>query len=52
MLSCAEAIKGSRKNIPPIVKVWVELYEKDKKQAMLDLLSMLFEVIEIFYFVQ
>ncbi|XP_057532068.1 sister-chromatid cohesion protein 3 isoform X2 [Amaranthus tricolor] len=42
-ISLIEAIKGSRKNIPPIVKVWVELYEKDKKQAMLDLLSMLFE---------
>ncbi|KMT19550.1 hypothetical protein BVRB_1g011700 [Beta vulgaris subsp. vulgaris] len=42
-ISLIEAIRGSRKNIPPVVKVWVERYEKDPKSAMLDLLAMLFE---------
>ncbi|XP_074274226.1 sister-chromatid cohesion protein 3 [Silene latifolia] len=42
-LTLIEAIKGSRKNIPPLVKFWVERYEKDPKPAMLDLLAMLFE---------
>ncbi|KAL9228113.1 hypothetical protein vseg_003727 [Gypsophila vaccaria] len=42
-LTLIEAIKGSRKNIPPVVKFWVERYEKDPKPAMLDLLAMLFE---------
>ncbi|KAL2894271.1 Sister-chromatid cohesion protein 3 [Bienertia sinuspersici] len=42
-ISLIDAIKGSRKNIPSVVKVWVERYEKDPKPAILDLLSMLFE---------
>ncbi|KNA23818.1 hypothetical protein SOVF_021720 [Spinacia oleracea] len=42
-ISLIEAIRGSRKNIPPVVKVWVERYEKDPKPAMVDLLAMLFE---------
>ncbi|KAH9612413.1 hypothetical protein KSS87_005628 [Heliosperma pusillum] len=42
-LTLIEAIKGSRKSIPPLVKFWVERYEKDPKPAMLDLLAMLFE---------
>jgi len=46
LLLYAEAVRGSRKSIPQVVKAWVECYEKDRKPAMLDLLSMLFEVIE------
>ncbi|XP_021761058.1 sister-chromatid cohesion protein 3-like [Chenopodium quinoa] len=42
-ISLIEAIKGSRKNIPPVVKIWVERYEKDPKPATGDLLNMLFE---------
>lgn len=42
-ISLIEAVKGSRKNIPPVVKIWVEHYEKDPKPATLDLLTMLFE---------
>jgi len=38
-------IKGNGKFIPHAVKFWVERYEKDPKPAMVDLLTMLFEVI-------
>ena len=41
----AEVIKGDGKNIPHIVKLWVEDYEKNPKPAMVELLTMLFEVI-------
>lgn len=40
----AEVIKGNGKQIPQVVKLWVEQYEKDPKPAMVDLLTMLFEV--------
>lgn len=42
-LTLIEAVRGSRKSIPQVVKLWVERYEKDRKPAMLVLLSMLFE---------
>ncbi|KAG9157239.1 hypothetical protein Leryth_004904 [Lithospermum erythrorhizon] len=38
-----EIIKGNGKQIPQVVKRWVELYEKDPRHAMAELLSMLFE---------
>jgi len=38
-------VKGNGKFIPQAVKFWVECYEKDPKPAMVDLLTMLFEVI-------
>lgn len=38
-----EIIKGSGKQIPQVVKRYVELYEKEPKHAMAVLLSMLFE---------
>lgn len=41
-----ELIKGNAKLIPHAVKLWVERYEKDPKPAMLELLTMLFEVIQ------
>lgn len=41
----ADVVKGDRRRIPPVVKHWVEHYEKDLKAAMAGLLSMLFEVI-------
>jgi len=39
-----EAIKGNGKLIPHVVKLWVESYEKDPKSAIIELLTMLFEV--------
>jgi hypothetical protein len=39
-----EAIKGNGKLIPHVVKLWVESYEKDPTSAMVELLTMLFEV--------
>ncbi|KEH41297.1 sister-chromatide cohesion protein [Medicago truncatula] len=39
-----ETIKGNGKLIPHVVKLWVESYEKDPKSAMVELLTMLFEV--------
>ncbi|KAK7244685.1 hypothetical protein RIF29_39510 [Crotalaria pallida] len=42
-LSLIEVIKGNGKLIPHAVKHWVERYEKDPKEAMADLLTMLFE---------
>lgn len=46
MLICfLEAVKSNGKLIPHVVKMWVEQYEKDPKPAMVELLTMLFEVI-------
>lgn len=39
-----EVVKSNGKLIPQVVKVWVEQYEKDPKPAMVELLTMLFEV--------
>lgn len=41
----AEVVKGPGKLIPHVVKNWVERYEKDPKPAMVELLTMLFEVV-------
>lgn len=40
----AEVIKGNGKLIPQAVKLWVEHYEKEPKSAIVELLTMLFEV--------
>lgn len=40
-----EVIKGEGKEIPDVVKRWVEQYERNQKSAMAELLTMLFEVI-------
>lgn len=45
----AEVVKGHGKLIPQVVKNWVERYEKDQKLAMVELLTMLFEVIKNFF---
>lgn len=37
-------VKRNGKLIPQVVKLWVEQYEKDPKPAMVELLTMLFEV--------
>ncbi|RZC93867.1 hypothetical protein C5167_016561 [Papaver somniferum] len=37
-------VKGNGKQIPHVVKNWVEQYEKSPKSAMVELLMMLFEV--------
>ncbi|KAL0389572.1 UNVERIFIED_CONTAM: Sister-chromatid cohesion protein 3 [Sesamum calycinum] len=42
-LSFIEVIKGDGKDIPDVVKRWVEQYERNQKSAMSGLLSMLFE---------
>jgi cohesin complex subunit SA-1/2 len=39
-------IKGNGKLIPRAVKFWVERYEEDPKSAVVELLTMLFEVIQ------
>ncbi|KAI3449562.1 hypothetical protein Pfo_006227 [Paulownia fortunei] len=39
----AEVIKGEGKEIPDVVKRWVEQYERNQKSAMAELLTMLFE---------
>lgn len=41
----SEVIKGNGKQIPQVVKLWVERYEADPKPAMVELLLMLFEVV-------
>ena len=41
-----EVVKGNGKLIPHAVKLWVERYEKDPKPAMVELLTMLFEVLQ------
>ncbi|XP_057782454.1 sister-chromatid cohesion protein 3-like isoform X2 [Salvia miltiorrhiza] len=38
-----EVIKGDGKEIPEVVKRWVEHYERNQKSAMAELLTMLFE---------
>ncbi|KAK6164775.1 hypothetical protein DH2020_001639 [Rehmannia glutinosa] len=42
-LSLIEVIKGERKEIPDVVKRWVEQYERNQKSAMAELLTMIFE---------
>ncbi|XP_011079759.1 sister-chromatid cohesion protein 3 [Sesamum indicum] len=42
-LSFIEVIKGDGKDIPDVVKRWVEQYERNQKSAISGLLSMLFE---------
>ncbi|KAL3644830.1 peptidyl-prolyl cis-trans isomerase precursor [Castilleja foliolosa] len=42
-LSLIEVIKGGGKEIPDVVKRWVEQYERNQKSAMSELLTMLFE---------
>ncbi|CAK7348957.1 unnamed protein product [Dovyalis caffra] len=41
--SLIDVIKGNGTQIPQVVKLWVERYEKDPKLAMVELLTMLFE---------
>ncbi|KAL7112780.1 hypothetical protein ACP275_04G023100 [Erythranthe tilingii] len=41
--SLIEVVKGDGKEIPDVVKRWVEHYDKNQKSATADLLSMLFE---------
>ncbi|KAL3368805.1 hypothetical protein AABB24_009562 [Solanum stoloniferum] len=41
--SLIDVVKGDRRQIPLVVKHWVEHYEKDPKAAMAGLLSMMFE---------
>uniref|UniRef100_A0A5B7CBP1 Putative sister-chromatid cohesion protein 3 isoform X2 n=1 Tax=Davidia involucrata TaxID=16924 RepID=A0A5B7CBP1_DAVIN len=50
--SLIEVIKGNGKLIPQVVKLWVELYEKDPKPAMVELLMMLFEACGAKYHIQ
>lgn len=45
LIFSVEVIKGNGKIIPQLVKLWVERYENDPKPAMVELLTMLFEVI-------
>lgn len=45
MFKFTEVIKGDGKEIPDVVKRWVEQYEGNPKSAMAELLTMLFEVI-------
>ncbi|XP_047941271.1 sister-chromatid cohesion protein 3 isoform X1 [Salvia hispanica] len=42
-LSLIDVIKGDGKEIPEVVKRWVEHYERNQKSAMAELLTMLFE---------
>ncbi|XP_075102276.1 sister-chromatid cohesion protein 3-like isoform X1 [Nicotiana tabacum] len=42
-LSLIDVVKGDRRQIPLVVKHWVEHYEKNPKAAMAVLLSMMFE---------
>ncbi|XP_041994459.1 sister-chromatid cohesion protein 3-like isoform X2 [Salvia splendens] len=42
-LSLTDVIKGDGKEIPEVVKRWVEHYERNQKSAMAELLTMLFE---------
>lgn len=44
----AEVVKGHGRLIPHVVKKWVERYETDPKPAMVELLTMLFEVVKSF----
>lgn len=47
-----DVVKGNGKQIPQVVKHWVQQYEKDKKPAMVELLTMLFEVCGAKYQIQ
>ncbi|XP_076890501.1 sister-chromatid cohesion protein 3-like [Bidens hawaiensis] len=47
-----EVVKSNGKHIPQVVKAWVEQYEKDPKPAMVELLTMLFEVCGAKYRIQ
>lgn len=49
LLFSSDVIKGNGKLIPQAVKLWVERYEKDPKTSMVELLAMLFEVIQSFF---
>lgn len=49
MVSVAEVIKGDGKEIPDVVKRWVERYERNQKSAMAELLTVLFEVRNIYF---
>ncbi|KAH6766345.1 sister-chromatid cohesion protein 3 [Perilla frutescens var. hirtella] len=42
-LSLIDVLKGEGKEIPEVVKRWVEHYERNQKSAMAELLTMLFE---------
>ncbi|KAG6417862.1 hypothetical protein SASPL_120059 [Salvia splendens] len=42
-ISLIDVIKGDGKEIPEVVKRWVEHYERNQKSAMAELLTMLFE---------
>ncbi|KAK2990557.1 hypothetical protein RJ640_019837 [Escallonia rubra] len=42
-LTLIEVIKGNGRLIPEKVKLWVEWYERERKPAMVELLTMLFE---------
>ncbi|CAK9185210.1 unnamed protein product [Ilex paraguariensis] len=50
--SLIEVIKGNGKQIPQVVNIWVEQYEKDPKPAMVELLMMLFEACGAKYRIQ
>lgn len=49
MFKFTEVIKGDGKEIPDVVKRWVEQYEGNPKSAMAELLTMLFEVIALHF---
>ncbi|KAL9168546.1 hypothetical protein ABFS82_04G022200 [Erythranthe guttata] len=50
--SLIDVVKGEGKEIPDVVKRWVEHYDKNQKSATADLLSMLFEACGAKYFLQ
>lgn len=50
--SLIEVIKGNGKLIPQVVKLWIERYEKDRKLAMVELLTMLFEACGAKYYIK
>lgn len=48
IICVAEVIKGDGKEIPDVIKKWVEHYERNQKSAMAEILTVLFEVHYIF----
>ncbi|XP_059437429.1 sister-chromatid cohesion protein 3 [Corylus avellana] len=50
--SLIEVIKSNGKLIPQAVKLWVERYEKDRKPAMVELLTILFEACGAKYYIK
>ncbi|KAJ4829530.1 hypothetical protein Tsubulata_035680 [Turnera subulata] len=50
--SLIEIIKGNGKQIPRVVKLWVERYEKYPKSAMVELWTMLFEACGAKFFIK